>query len=1599
MLEELEPRQLLSIQTPHDTIPNFGANPSIVSVASGNWSSPSTWSLGRAPIAGDVVSVATSTIVSYDVQSDARLQTIVVQAGAQLNFRTDLSTRVTVANFMVLEGGQLQVGTAANPVAAGVTAEIVFANQALNAANDPNQYGNGLIALGKVTMHGAMQSDTFVRLAAEPLAGQTTLTLATPVTGWRPGDRLGLPDSRHLLGHERFSNFDPEWERSTIQSISPDGRVLTLTSPLAFDHRGARNGAGALEFLPHVGNLSRNVTIKSESSSGVRGHTFFTHRADVDIRYVAFAGLGRTTDAALNNANRDERFPVNFHHLIGPQTPQANGHQYTFVGNSIFCGMSTHNFKWGIAVNGSHDGLIKDNVLYNWKGAGIVTVDGSESDNVFEHNLVMAIYGTTNPRDNDGRDASGFWFAGYNNYVRDNVVAGAGNTFQEIVSGVGYKFFISPPEGLTDLTPILEFARNEAYGAMATGLTIWHLGTDGYELTSIGQSTIRDFRVWHAWEEGFFAYPIQNVVFDGFVVRGDPRALNQYDGGIGWTSGDYWAGNVTLRRADIQGMYTGFAGSSNTPGVIRIEDSYFRNYSSNISIQTLSTPGSGASKPARQTQIINTRFDQWPGAPGFTAIQMNYDASIWNTDIVQTDQVLVYDYNGVASDDFQVFYSEQRANFIVPQTGAGIKGSPEAGLTNQQNWDRHGIAIAGAVAPGNAVTRAGIVGLVRSSSGPAVNSVGPVVPDPRNSAVSSINVTFSQPITASSFDRNDVSLARNGGSNLINSGVTIAPISATSYQINGLSSLTGSAGNYVLTVNAGGVQSQAGVAGVGSQSDNWTVDLTAPAVTINQASGQADPTGNSPISFTVTFSEPVTGFTASDLVLSGTAAGSRSGVVSGSGTTYNVAVSGMTGSGTVTASVNAGATTDAAGNSSQASTSSDNTVTYQVASTGPTVTINQAAGQVDPARNSPVSFTVIFSAAVTGFDASDLLLGGTATGTRTATVSGSGTNYNVAVSGMTGSGTVTASVRSGAAVDSGGNANSASTSSDNSVLYDNAPPAVTINQTASQADPTSASPINFTVVFSEAVTGFTASDLVFGGTASGSRSALISGSGTTYNVAVSGMTGNGTVTASLMAGAASDSAGNSSQASTSSDNSVTFTVSTSGGLIAAYGFNEGTGRVLTDLSGNGLHGTISGATWNTSGKYGRALNFDGVNDWVTINDSNALDLTSGMTLEAWIRPTTIDGWETVVFKERSGGVAYALYGGGWADEPASYITRGGSETYIGGHGSARLPLKSWSHVAATYDGTTIRLYVNGTLAGSQDAAGSIVASANVLRIGGNSVWGEWFGGRIDELRIYNRVLSAAEIQSDMKTPVGNPLHLLGDEAEGSAANLAREDLDALFDEAVARWHDMLPSSLVEDRLRNVTVDVMDLPGTKLGMGSSTMIWIDVNAAGHGWFVDLTPADDSEFDPALAGGAQGRVDLLTVLVHELGHVLGLEDDFHADPDFGSVMAWALPAGVRRIRLEATQGVAGLATNEIAALPPTEEIPDAAWALLGSENDDVLPLSLPTAPTPASVGERVIDRTFAMSDESLSFWDDVLQSMSARRRRSPRVGLILGGLDAG
>jgi len=204
------------------------------------------------------------------------------------------------------------------------------------------------------------------------------------------------------------------------------------------------------------------------------------------------------------------------------------------------------------------------------------------------------------------------------------------------------------------------------------------------------------------------------------------------------------------------------------------------------------------------------------------------------------------------------------------------------------------------------------------------------------------------------------------------------------------------------------------------------------------------------------------------------------------------------------------------------------------------------------------------------------------------------------------------------------------------------------------------------------------------------------------------------------------------------------------GLVAAYAFNEGSGTTVADISGNNNNGTITAATWTTAGKFGNALAFNGTSARVTVPNAASLQLTTGMTLEAWVFPTaTLTGWQAIVDKTVDG---YYLMASTDQNRPAA----GG--TWVGGnqntYGPSVLAVNAWTHLAATFDGATVRLFVNGVQVASQAQTTALASTTGTLQIGGDSYPNEFFAGRIDEVRIYNRALSAAEIQTDMNTAVG-----------------------------------------------------------------------------------------------------------------------------------------------------------------------------------------------------------------------------------------------------
>ncbi len=199
---------------------------------------------------------------------------------------------------------------------------------------------------------------------------------------------------------------------------------------------------------------------------------------------------------------------------------------------------------------------------------------------------------------------------------------------------------------------------------------------------------------------------------------------------------------------------------------------------------------------------------------------------------------------------------------------------------------------------------------------------------------------------------------------------------------------------------------------------------------------------------------------------------------------------------------------------------------------------------------------------------------------------------------------------------------------------------------------------------------------------------------------------------------------------------------TPSGLVAAFGFDERAGAAAVDATGAGP-GTIRGAKRTSAGKHGKGLRFDGVDDYVKVRDSSAFDLTTGMTLEAWVRPTAFGRRAAgVIVKQRPRRVAYGLFASdGSRKRLATRVRVDGNSRASAG----RLPLRRWTHVAATYDGTTLRLYRNGILRASRRVRGGIDASAGSVKIGAG------FKGTLDDVRVWRVALSAAAIRADSRS--------------------------------------------------------------------------------------------------------------------------------------------------------------------------------------------------------------------------------------------------------
>jgi hypothetical protein len=241
------------------------------------------------------------------------------------------------------------------------------------------------------------------------------------------------------------------------------------------------------------------------------------------------------------------------------------------------------------------------------------------------------------------------------------------------------------------------------------------------------------------------------------------------------------------------------------------------------------------------------------------------------------------------------------------------------------------------------------------------------------------------------------------------------------------------------------------------------------------------------------------------------------------------------------------------------------------------------------------------------------------------------------------------------------------------------------------------------------------------------------------------------------------------------DQVITTTAPATTGLVGYWKFDDGSGTTTVDSSGSGNNGTLNGGTRWTSGLFGSALDFDGVNDYVDCGANTSLDITAKVTLSAWVKTRDSGNSQYNPFVGK-GDTSYALQHQN-GNNIEFFIYDAGAWPYARMTGVTSSFNGTWHHVAGTYDGSELKVYVDGLLRGTTAHTGAIATSTYAVSMGRNSQQTtRYYEGLIDEVRIYNRALSASEIayladvtpgDGKLHVPVQSPAELYSAEADGS----------------------------------------------------------------------------------------------------------------------------------------------------------------------------------------------------------------------------------------
>ncbi|HEX4614107.1 MAG TPA: G8 domain-containing protein, partial [Urbifossiella sp.] len=427
------------------------AQPALVrSKQSGPWSARDTWDAGRAPKAGDRVLVRAGHHVTYDVESRETIR--LVQIAGELEFARDRNT-VLEAGLITITANEepseegfdchaapkapvegrprpaLFVGRPGSPHPTEFTATIRLRYvEGMDKTSCPALVCCG----GRLELHGSPLERTWVRLKRPADAGAKGVAVAEGVGDWREGDRVIVTSTKRQLDRGGKGGDFLDGAQTEVRKLVRAGKKdftgeypLQFDAPLTFAHYADDN------FQAEVANLTRNVVVESADPDGVRGHTMFHKHSAGAISYAEFRHLGK----------RDElgRYGIHFH-LCGDTMRGSS-----VIGASIW---DSHN-RW-ITVHGTNALVIRDCVGFKSAGHGFFLEDGTEVNNVLDHNLAALVMPAKQQVNQvvpfDLNRGAGFWWANCQNQFTRNVAVECAE--------YGYRFDCKKTETYDPVRPI-----------------------------------------------------------------------------------------------------------------------------------------------------------------------------------------------------------------------------------------------------------------------------------------------------------------------------------------------------------------------------------------------------------------------------------------------------------------------------------------------------------------------------------------------------------------------------------------------------------------------------------------------------------------------------------------------------------------------------------------------------------------------------------------------------------------------------------------------------------------------------------------------------------------------------------------------------------------------------------------------------------------------------------------------------------------------------------------------------------------------------------------------------------------------------------------